>query len=385
MNYLINTTYKKAAHHIIVVSGLLFSIFSFVYLYCFQCDVVQALHYSLSQGKTYYSYLIGAIIVTIILVILARLVQRSTKIDPLYLSWSFFPSFVCLSLLTDIDYSVYLNDGSSLKWIWVLLALVVVFFGMNHLFRLLSKLIPEEKKTASVLYISNLIILLVLAGIPITISNTNINFHHELAVEKAIHDTDYKRALKVGYKSLETSRTLTALRAYAMSLSGENGIGEYLFSYPQPYASDGLLFPPQSKHVLRINTDSIYNYLGEKQLPNESVSQYLARLYNTQSGTFKVLDYYLASLLLDKKLDLFSKTVNDCFFKEDTLPRYYKEALILHHQLSGSNQTVVNDSLMNRRFNEFAKEQQKYGAWIIEKNKIRREFGDTYWWYYYYQ
>ena len=48
-------SYKRAARILTVACGLLFSIFSIVYLFVLQKDVVGALHYSLSQGKTHYS------------------------------------------------------------------------------------------------------------------------------------------------------------------------------------------------------------------------------------------------------------------------------------------------------------------------------------------
>ena len=54
-------SYKRAARILTVACGLLFSIFSIVYLFVLQKDVVGALHYSLSQGKTHYSPLAGAI------------------------------------------------------------------------------------------------------------------------------------------------------------------------------------------------------------------------------------------------------------------------------------------------------------------------------------
>ena len=53
-------SYKRAARILTVACGLLFSIFSIVYLFVLQKDVVGALHYSLSQGSNYhYSCFIG--------------------------------------------------------------------------------------------------------------------------------------------------------------------------------------------------------------------------------------------------------------------------------------------------------------------------------------
>ena len=43
---------RRTARILTVVCGLLFSAFSFVYLAFFQKEVLEALHYSLAQGKT---------------------------------------------------------------------------------------------------------------------------------------------------------------------------------------------------------------------------------------------------------------------------------------------------------------------------------------------
>ena len=64
-----NLSYKRAVRILTGACGLLFSAFSFIYLYLFQGDVLGALHYSLSQGKTHYSPLAGAIIITLVLLI----------------------------------------------------------------------------------------------------------------------------------------------------------------------------------------------------------------------------------------------------------------------------------------------------------------------------
>lgn len=70
---------------------------------------------------------------------------------------------------------------------------------------------------------SNLAILTLLCLMTVGIGNTNVNFHHELAVEQAIRNHHYEAARMIGAKSLETTRTLTVLRAYAMSLEGTMG------------------------------------------------------------------------------------------------------------------------------------------------------------------
>ena len=61
---------RRTARIIAVASGLLFSVFSVVYLSVFQKEVMEALHYSLAQGKTVYAPWMSAIIGTIVLLVL---------------------------------------------------------------------------------------------------------------------------------------------------------------------------------------------------------------------------------------------------------------------------------------------------------------------------
>ena len=230
---------------------------------------------------------------------------------------------------------------------------------------------------------SNLAILMLLCLMTVCIGNSNVNFHHELAVEQAIRDKDYAGARMVGVESLETTRTLTALRAHALSLEGT--MGEHLFEYPQYYGADGLLFDPHSQETLRLNADSLYVYLGAKPRATEKTTDYLARICRDDEGKHTALDYYLSALLLDKKLDKFASAVETYCFEQDTLPRYYREAVVLYKHSHPGYSRAVNDTLMVQRLNEFLSRQKEFTSPTEEKNRMRREYGDTYWWYYRYQ
>lgn len=89
-------SYKRAARILTVACGLLFSIFSIVYLFVLQKDVVGALHYSLSQGKTHYSPLVGAIIITVVLLVFRWGINGLMGLKGPVRTLSYFPS--CLLL-----------------------------------------------------------------------------------------------------------------------------------------------------------------------------------------------------------------------------------------------------------------------------------------------
>lgn len=378
-----NLSYKRAVRILTGACGLLFSAFSFIYLYLFQGDVLGALHYSLSQGKTHYSPLAGAIIITLVLLIFRWGINGLLGLKGSVRSLSYFPSCLLLGVLTDVNRSLYHGGNFADKWLWLLPLLLIMYVGVVFVLRRIFRHWLDHESSVIGLINSNLAILLILCLMTACIGNSDINFHHELAIENAIREKDYKAARKVGYESLDPSRTLTVLRAYALSREGT--MGEHLFEYPQYYGSDGLLFSSSSQVTLRLDADSLYNYLGAKPYTAESTTDFLARICRDEVGKHTALDYYLSALLLDKKLDKFASVVEDSFFEQDTLPRYYREAIMLYKQSYPAYPRVLNDTLMIQRLQEFDKLQKEYTSPVEQKNRMRREFGDTYWWYYRYQ
>lgn len=378
-----NLSYKRAVRILTGACGLLFSAFSFIYLYLFQGDVLGALHYSLSQGKTHYSPLAGAIIITLVLLIFRWGINGLLGLKGSVRSLSYFPSCLLLGVLTDVNRSLYHGGNFADKWLWLLPLLLIMYVGVVFVLRRIFRHWLDHESSVIGLINSNLAILLILCLMTACIGNSDINFHHELAIENAIREKDYKAARKVGYESLDPSRTLTVLRAYALSREGT--MGEHLFEYPQYYGSDGLLFSSSSQGTLRLDADSLYNYLGAKPYTAESTTDFLARICRDEVGKHTALDYYLSALLLDKKLDKFASVVEDSFFEQDTLPRYYREAIMLYKQSYPAYPRVLNDTLMIQRLQEFDKLQKEYTSPVEQKNRMRREFGDTYWWYYRYQ
>lgn len=181
---------------------------------------------------------------------------------------------------------------------------------------------------------------------------------------------------------MEASRTLTVFRAVALSHLGQ--MGDKLFAYPQYYRSDGLFFDADSLHTLRYTNDSIYYLLGARPYAGEDRLVFLRNICYKGTGKYTSLDYYLSALLLEKQLDRFMQAVPDFYLPEDTLPRYYREAVVLYHA-QRNDSVSVSDSLMLKRFDAYRQLQRQAASPLEERNRMRREFGDTYWWYYDYQ
>ena len=127
MNEYIHKNYKKAARIQTVVCGFLFSIFSFIYLYVFQCDVLEALHFSLAHGKTHFAPLPSAIIITLILLLLRWGVNSLLGLKGEVRALSYFPSCLILGVLTDVGRTVYMSDYHT-SWGWLLPLILLIYF-----------------------------------------------------------------------------------------------------------------------------------------------------------------------------------------------------------------------------------------------------------------
>ena len=183
-----NLSYKRAVRILTGACGLLFSAFSFIYLYLFQGDVLGALHYSLSQGKTHYSPLAGAIIITLVLLIFRWGINGLLGLKGSVRSLSYFPSCLLLGVLTDVNRSLYHGGNFADKWLWLLPLLLIMYVGVVFVLRRIFRHWLDHESSVIGLINSNLAILLILCLMTACIGNSDINFHHELAIENAIRE-----------------------------------------------------------------------------------------------------------------------------------------------------------------------------------------------------
>ena len=373
---------RRTARIIAVASGLLFSVFSVVYLSVFQKEVMEALHYSLAQGKTVYAPWMSAIIGTIVLLVIRWFINLFVGLKGPLKALSYFPPCLLLGVLTDVGHGVYHGEGISAQWVWLLPLLLVLYFVIGKLLARACKLWVNPELEDGVVINSNLFILLCLCLMTACIGNSNIHFHHELKVEEALRKQDYETARQVGMKSMDPSRNLTALRAYAMSREGT--MGEYLFQYPQLYGAAGLLMGTSDDKALRLNADSLYVYLGARPALGEPAMNFFERICQEESGNYTTMDYYLSALLLERKLEPFVKAFDELYIVRDSIPYYYKQALFLHDKMHPSKTPKVADEAMEEQWKVYEEEKTNLAGTVGEGNRMRRKFGDTYWWYYQY-
>ena len=378
-----NKNRRRTARIIAVASGLLFSAFSFTYLSVFQKDVMEALHYSLAQGKTVYAPWMSAVLITVVLLVLRWAVNALVGLKGPLKALSYFPSCLLLGVLTDVGHNVYHGGGISDTWGWMLPLCLVLYGVLGWLLARAARLWLNPEMPDIWVVNSNFMTLLMLCFMTIGIGNTNVHFHHELQVEEALRKQDYGRALLVAEKTMDPSRNLTALRAYAMSRQGT--MGEDLFRYPQLYGAAGLLMGTSDEKALRLNADSLSVYLGAKPALGEPALTFFRRICEEESGNYTTLDYYLSALLLEKKLDEFVRAFDELYTVRDSIPYYYRQALFLDSKMHPSAATDSADVALEELWGKYLEKQQELSGKRGEANYMRREFGDTYWWYYQYK
>lgn len=379
----VNSFYQETVRIQTVVCGLLFSIFSFIYLYVFQCDVLEAFHFSLAHGKTHFSAIGSALVITLILLLLRWVFNLFLGLKGKLRSLAYMPSFLILTALSDIGRDVYLQSSHT-KWLWLLPLLIFIFVGATYGIKRSLQFTNQNTDTnRPFLIASNVSILLVGCLMTLIVGNTDTDFHHELQVERFLREQNANEALKVGERSLEAPQTLTALRAFALSQTDK--MGEKLFAYPQYYGSEGLFFPEDSLKVLRFTNDSIYQHLGAHPFNGEDKISFLSRICYHDEGKHTALDYYLSALLLDKQIESFTDAITEFYELEDSLPRYYREAITIYRTTHPEFPFGHNDSTLIKGYAEYRQCQTQFNSKQEEINRMRREYGDSYWWYYDYQ
>lgn len=376
---------ENAARILSVSCGVLFVLFSFFYLFKIQGEILAEAQFVFSKGVTTYSVPIGAVVITVILYLLQFVVQLIAKIPARWYSLSFFPSFLVLTILTDINRKVFDNFTFG-AWTWLVPVLLVLYI----LIIIWLKKIPEsnsEKEHGNIYaYLwPNYLIMLAMCIITGSRQGATDVYHYELRTERLILDGDYEEALTVGKKSLSASRRLTELRAYAMAKSG--CLGESLFEYPQYYGSAGLLDINDTLSHYRLSVQEICRTLGAycgKSI--KTTDGYLKLMLDRDTANAQPLgDYYLCTLLLKKDLKSFASVLPKYYQINDSLPKAYSEAMLIvpeHACDSDSLYKTRIDTAIVSRFKEYKLLKNEYKNPTERINKTRRKFGNTYWWYY---
>ncbi len=365
------------------VCAILFAVFSFLFVAKYQSPVLEAFYSHVATGKLNYSGVVLGLSMSLPLTLLSLWVNRLAKFRREWTAMAYLPSAMLLALFTDIDRSMYIGGWSLWKWVLIFLLAIALYAGMAVLLRRLPADKTKDSATAPGRIIwRNLVILLVMFLLAGTLSSGEENFKREALAVSYYKKGETGKALKVGYKSLDSSRELTAIRSFL--LAGNGLLGEHLFEYPQYYSSEGLLLPVQQTSPL--HPDTLFALIGDKPSEGESAAGFLNRLSKRDSLPAVVKEYYLSSLLLERRLPLFETELRRLHpsTPADSLPKHYREALVILSALDSSYSVTLQSDTLFMQFDSLRRIENRYDDALVRSNYVRKSFGRTYWWYFLY-
>ncbi len=365
-----------------IICAIVFALFAFTYLSIHQGPLLEVVYDMTATGKLQYNANITAAVVTIVLLLLTLWINKFAKFNREWEALSYMPASIFLAFITDIDRSIYIETESSARWIWIGVAVIFIYtFSSWVLRRVLFMRIKDITRATNRIMWRNFLLFSIIFSVTGNLTNNDEDFKHECIVYHYTKKGETDKALKVAHRTLSASRELTAQRAYLLSCKGE--LGERLFTYPQYYGLQGLLL--DEKQTSPITADTIYNHLKAKPMQGEETIEFLARAATTDTASTAVKEYYLAALLLDKRLQEFADTLPHFYNPADTatLPLHYQEALLLNSKLNNIAPPFEEKEL-ETKYGQFTQIEKEYNTPHVRSNYARKQFGNTYWWYYIY-
>lgn len=389
---------KRSNSTILWTCAIVFVVFSFLWLYHFQADMLAAVQHVLSDGKTSYQPLLGAVLITVLLQCLQFLAYSVFHLTNRGHAFTYFPSMFVLALISAVNTD--LAQSYSWGFWWILIALVLIgWIGICIVVKYIQNVEPDRNTSVFLsrpMWINMLVLFLMMMGVA-AVGNTNAVFHYRMRAETSLLQGDYEGALDAGWESLESDVHLQMIRMYAMAKRGE--LGERLFHYPIVGSSDVMLPTSGRAHFVRYPVDSLYRTFGAKPAHPMPPTTYLQLISNRDkihndsvlsSSASLAKDYLLCGLLIDRRLDDFVSMIQQYYAVNDSLdtnhlPKHYCEALTLYCHSRRHPILIYRNAVMEEDYRNLQELEHKYPDAIERQGKVEDMYGDTYWYYYTYQ
>ena len=384
--------YRKKKHEgsapvIRIVCATVFILFSWCWLYSFQCDLLTMAQHVLSHGLTHYNCFIGALGITALLWLLQHLVHRFTHLDKSFYALSFFPSMLFLGMLTDIVPDPAGGITHRFSW-WLVVLAFLLWAALIYLARKFQEIDtdPHPHLFSRSMWV-NQIFMAWLIVLTVAIGNTNAVFHYRMKAEHCLLEGDYAGALKAGSQSLETDEHLVMLRMAA--LARQDALGEKLFEYQLCGSSKSILPTDGHSTLLLYSADSIYKHLGAVPAYPMEPMHYLKLVEHHMACkdtlTHRAIaDYLLSGYLIDKQIDTFAREIGKYYTLNDSLPKHYREAMVLYTHLRARPVAVYQNSVLDEDYDNFRELRRQYPNKLEQQGKVADQYFGTYWYYYFY-
>lgn len=379
MNY--NRTVKNdSAVTVRVMCAVVFVVFTFLWLYFFQADLLSVAQHVFSGGRTSYNRLTGTLLITLVLMLLQLGVFWLVPLRKFFHALTYFPSFLCLAMLTSAGERADCQFSLG-RWLWLAPLLLVLWGGLVWVARSLQL---YEARHATGLFSRcmwvNMLTMAFMMTVVAMSANTNAVFHFRTHAESALLSRDYDEALRVGNSSHETDASLTMVRMYALARKGQ--LGDRLFHYPVYPSSVAILPTATGARMLMYPADSVYRFLGAVPRRPMQPHEYLAAIERSGQAKAPAHDYLLCSLLIDKDLDSFARQIGRYYTVNDSLPRHYREALVLYTHLRSNPHIVYHDPVLDVDYDDLQTLKADYKDYDERKGKVLEHYRNSYWYYY---
>lgn len=370
---------------VVMTLSAIFLFFVAVYVFSCQQDTLALMQHVLSDGTTVYSPVVGGSILVVVLGMVQWTASQFMRRRPLCIyALSCFPSLYLLAMLGDFDPSRSLSPWG---WWAILMPVVVVVWWWTVYFlgELLRYRIPDGKDSASKIriYAVNLSLMAAMMLFVGVMSDKSDVRHYRLRMERLLMHGEYAGALEVGVKSDKSDASLTMLRAYALAREGR--LGDALFTYPVSGPSAAMVPALGDSRLSMLSPDSVYQLLGAIPRRGQSTSDFLNAIVRSGQATPAVNDYLLCGMLIDRRLDAFVSLLHKTRKIDDTLPRHYREALILYTHRRANPIVVYRNTVMDTDYEDMQQLEAEAKSPAERRLKVHDQFSGTYWEYFDYE
>lgn len=370
------------------VCAIIFGTFTYLYTYHYQTSTLAYIQHVYSGGVTVYRPFISTVIILVIGFVLQFCMFAIARLRGASHALTYLPSMLFLALLT----SAYDDGHGGIErgwWVWTTPVLLGLYYcGIRIVKQWINAPKAKKRFLASNELMVNLMTMIIMMLVVLSLGNGDELFHRQVRAERMLLQGRYSElAEEVEKPCNRTNKTLTLYRFIAMSHEGT--LTDKAFSQPVEGGTASLTLL-QGVHPLVCTKDSLKRFMPFVVKGNvKSVSRYIRAFQNGGKSAVspKSFDYLLCSLLAERDIDSFARTlashvnVNDsnaC----DTLPRHYKEALVLYQHMRSNPVTSYQDRVLEADYQDMrtilhdclTPEQQRF--------EINRNYANSYWSYY---
>ena len=366
-----------------IVCAVVFCLFSLTYLFFYQDDILTMEQHVLSNGVTCYNRTIGAVILTLLLLLIQAGTDIATRRCTKHPAMTYFIPMMLIAILTDVSPNI--DKGYSIgNWAWGAPLLLIVYAIATYMSAslLANNEGPYHKSQFRILW-ENLSIMAIFMLLTCATSNTDRIFHQRMRIDKLASEGKYAEALAVRQGRTDADSSITMLRAYALSKKGL--LGERLFEYPLKGGSDALLPNGTSVKAMICEEKFIFHNVAEVMKQKVRPMKYLRWMRSHGYAKPQSEDYILCGYLLDKDIDAFAKEVSkDPRFLKNQLPKHYREALVLYNHLRSNPIVLYRNAVAEADYTDFQTILRNTPEKESRKALAQDAYGNTYWYYYWY-